>query len=100
MDGKAQHSLAKLQLFRQFYVMVVVYVYFTRIVVYVLAATIPFYLLWLGPMATELATFIFFTVTGTFMFLLFLIALFFLYTGVHPSVAVYSLSGPNHRFHT
>lgn len=64
VDGKAQHSLAKLQLFRQFYVMVVVYVYFTRIVVYVLAATIPFYLLWLGPMATELATFIFFTVTG------------------------------------
>ncbi len=67
VDGKAQHSLVKLQLFRQFYVMVVVYVYFTRIVVYVLAATIPFYLLWLGPMATELATFIFFTVTGTIL---------------------------------
>ena len=64
MDGKAQNSLVKLQLFRQFYVMVVVYVYFTRIVVYIIAATIPFDLLWLGPLATELATFAFFTVTG------------------------------------
>ncbi len=64
MDGKAQNSLVKLQLFRQFYVMVVVYVYFTRIVVYVIAATIPFYLLWLGPLSTEIATFLFFTVTG------------------------------------
>ena len=44
--------------------MVVVYVYFTRIVVYIIAATIPFDLLWLGPLATELATFAFFTVTG------------------------------------
>ena len=64
MDGKAQNSLHKLQLFRQFYVMVVVYVYFTRIVVFLLAATIPFYLLWLGPLSTEVATFIFYVVTG------------------------------------
>lgn len=64
MDGKAHNSLVKLQLFRQFYVMVVVYVYFTRIVVYVLAATVPFYMLWLGPLSTEIATLLFFTVTG------------------------------------
>ena len=63
-DGKAQANLHKLQLFRQFYVMVVAYIYFTRIVVFLLAATIPFYLLWLGPMFTELATFRFFVVTG------------------------------------
>lgn len=44
--------------------MVIVYIYFTRIAVYLLAATIPFYLLWLGPLATESATFIFFVVTG------------------------------------
>lgn len=44
--------------------MVVVYVYFTRIVVYVLAATVPFYYLWLGPLSTEAATLLFFTVTG------------------------------------
>lgn len=63
-DGKAQANLVKLQLFRQFYVMVVVYVYFTRIVVFLLAATIPFYLMWLGPLFTEIATLIFFVVTG------------------------------------
>ena len=49
VDGKAQNSLMKLQLFRQFYVMVVIYIYFTRIVVYLLTSTIPFYLLWMGP---------------------------------------------------
>ena len=64
VDGKAHNSLLKLQLFRQFYVMVVIYVYFTRIVVYVVAATVPFYLLWTGPCATELATLLFFTITG------------------------------------
>lgn len=64
VDGKAQHNLLKLQIFRRFYVMVIVYIYFTRIAVYLLAATIPFYLLWLGPVATETATLIFFVVTG------------------------------------
>ena len=63
-DGKAHHNLQKLQLFRQFYVMVVAYIYFTRIVVYLLAATIPFYLLWLGALFTELATLLFYVVTG------------------------------------
>jgi len=63
-DGKAQKNLLKLQLFRQFYVMVVAYIYFTRIVVFVIASTLPFYLLWLGNMFTELATLIFFVVTG------------------------------------
>ena len=51
-------------MFRQFYVMVVAYIYFTRIVVFLLAATIPFYVLWLGEMFTELATLLFFVVTG------------------------------------
>lgn len=64
MDGKAHNSLVKLQLFRQFYVMVVVYIYFTRIVVYLISSTIPFYLLWLGPFSTEFATIIFYVVTG------------------------------------
>jgi energy-coupling factor transporter transmembrane protein EcfT len=64
VDGKAHNSLVKLQLFRQFYVMVVVYIYFTRIVVFLLAATVPFYLLWLGPLSTEVATLLFFVITG------------------------------------
>ena len=56
--------MQKLQLFLQFYVMVVCYIYFTRIVVFLLAATIPYYLLWLGEMFTEVATLLFFVVTG------------------------------------
>ena len=64
MDGKAQVNLHKLQLFRQFYVMVVAYIYFTRIVVFLLEATIPFYMLWIGPVFTELATLTFYIFTG------------------------------------
>ncbi len=41
-DGKAAVSLEKLKLFRQFYVMVVCYIYFTRIIVYLLRITVPF----------------------------------------------------------
>ena len=40
-DGKAARSLHKLTLFRQFYVMVVSYIYFTRIVVYLLRRRAP-----------------------------------------------------------
>lgn len=64
VDGKAHLNLQKLQLFRQFYVMVVIYIYFTRIVVLLLSATIPFYLVWLGDLFTELATLVFYVITG------------------------------------
>ena len=64
-DGKAHENLVKLQLFRQFYVMVVAYIYFTRIVVFVISSTIPFHLLWLGNFLVELATLLFFVVTGS-----------------------------------
>jgi len=42
VDGKAARSLAKLRLFRSFYVTVVVYIYFTRIVVYLLKNTVEY----------------------------------------------------------
>jgi len=44
--------------------MVVAYIYFTRIVVFLIEATIPFHMLWMGALFTELATFAFYVITG------------------------------------
>jgi len=63
-DGKAAVSLEKLKLFRHFYVMVVCYVYFTRIIVYLLKITVPFQYEWLDSMFKEVATLVFFVLTG------------------------------------
>jgi len=63
-DGKAAVSLEKLKLFRHFYVMVVCYVYFTRIIVYLLRITVPFQYVWLDSMFKEVATLVFFVMTG------------------------------------
>ena len=52
-DGKAARNLLKLQLFRHFYVMVVIYIYFTRIVVYLLRSTMPYQYVWLSDGAGE-----------------------------------------------
>ena len=63
-DGKAHNNLLKLQMFRRFYIMVIVYIYFTRIAVYLIEATVPFYMMWTGPLAHEIATLVFFIITG------------------------------------
>jgi hypothetical protein len=42
IDGKAHINLIKLTQFRSFYLIVVFYVYFTRIVLYLLAASLPY----------------------------------------------------------
>eukprot|EP00850_Spirogloea_muscicola_P018843 SM000177S03176 [mRNA] locus=s177:19517:24438:- [translate_table: standard] len=63
-DGKAAKNLAKLTLFRQFYIMVVCYIYFTRIIVYLLQNTLPYQNIWLAFLAGELATLAFYSVTG------------------------------------
>lgn len=64
VDGKAQANLVKLTQFRQFYMLTLMYIYFTRIAVYLLEATVPFYLLWLGPFCAEGAAAIFYLLTG------------------------------------
>lgn len=63
-DGKAILNIQKLTLFRQFYLMVVSYIYFTRIIVYLVDATLPFRLVSLGEIFTETATLLFFCLTG------------------------------------
>eukprot|EP01025_Chloroclados_australasicus_P014983 TRINITY_DN170_c1_g1_i2.p1 TRINITY_DN170_c1_g1~~TRINITY_DN170_c1_g1_i2.p1 ORF type:complete len:525 (-),score=39.23 TRINITY_DN170_c1_g1_i2:714-2288(-) len=63
-DGKAAASMQKLALFRQFYVMVVVYIYFTRIVVYLLQTMVPYQYSWTSKAADELGTLVFYTLTA------------------------------------
>ncbi|XP_031625257.1 protein GPR107 [Contarinia nasturtii] len=63
-DGKAATNLKKLRLFRQFYIMIVCYIYFTRIIVYLLRATVPFQYVWLDEMFKESATYIFYALTA------------------------------------
>ncbi|KAK2719373.1 protein GPR107-like [Artemia franciscana] len=63
-DGKAAMNLEKLKLFRHFYIMVVCYIYFTRIIVYLLKITVPFQYTWLDELFFEVATFTFFVFTG------------------------------------
>lgn len=63
-DGKAARNLEKLTLFRQFYVMVVVYIYFTRIVVFLLKSTVPYQYAWLSDASDQLATLVFYLWVG------------------------------------
>lgn len=63
-DGKAARNLEKLTLFRQFYVMVVVYIYFTRIVVYLLKSTMQYQYEWVSEAADQLATLAFYMWTA------------------------------------
>eukprot|EP00798_Chlamydomonas_sp_ICE-L_P007883 gene7883-1095_t len=64
-DGKAARNLEKLTLFRQFYVMVVVYIYFTRIVVYLLKSTVDDEYAWVSDAADQLAALAFYVWTAT-----------------------------------
>ncbi|KAL6482565.1 hypothetical protein MHYP_G00106450 [Metynnis hypsauchen] len=45
-DGKAAMNLEKLKLFRHYYVMIVCYIYFTRIIAILLKVTVPFQWQW------------------------------------------------------
>jgi hypothetical protein len=64
IDGKAKRNMEKLQLFREFYLLVVTYIYFTRIIVFLLDATLHYQYVWLGEFFTELATLIFWGLTA------------------------------------
>ncbi|GAB2235701.1 hypothetical protein Droror1_Dr00026139 [Drosera rotundifolia] len=61
-DGKAARNLAKLTLFRQFYVVVIGYLYFTRIVVFALKTIASYKYQWVSYAAEEIASFAFYAV--------------------------------------
>ncbi|KAF8379927.1 hypothetical protein HHK36_027392 [Tetracentron sinense] len=63
-DGKAAVNLMKLTLFRQYYIVVICYIYFTRVVVYALETITSYRYLWTGVVAGELATLAFYAFTG------------------------------------
>ncbi|XP_068635517.1 protein CANDIDATE G-PROTEIN COUPLED RECEPTOR 7-like [Aristolochia californica] len=63
-DGKAAVNLMKLTLFRQYYIVVICYIYFTRVVVYALVTITSYRYLWTSVMAGELATLAFYVFTG------------------------------------
>jgi hypothetical protein len=63
-DGKAAVNLMKLTLFRQYYIVVICYIYFTRVVVYALATITSYRYLWTSVVAAELATLAFYVFTG------------------------------------
>ncbi|KAG2272599.1 hypothetical protein Bca52824_067154 [Brassica carinata] len=61
-DGKAARNLAKLTLFRQFYIVVIGYLYFTRIVVFALKSIAAYKYLWVSNAAEEIASLVFYMV--------------------------------------
>ncbi|XP_051145014.1 protein CANDIDATE G-PROTEIN COUPLED RECEPTOR 7-like [Andrographis paniculata] len=63
-DGKAAVNLMKLTLFRQYYIVVICYIYFTRVVVYALETITSYRYLWTSIVAGELATLGFYVFTG------------------------------------
>ncbi|XP_068104561.1 protein GPR107 [Hyperolius riggenbachi] len=63
-DGKAAINLAKLKLFRHYYVMIVCFIYFTRIIAMFIRFAVPFKWKWMYQLLDELATFVFIVLTG------------------------------------
>ncbi|KAK9756172.1 hypothetical protein RND81_01G078700 [Saponaria officinalis] len=61
-DGKAARNLAKLTLFRQFYIVVIGYLYFTRIVVFALKTISAYKYQWVSNAAEEIASLVFYVI--------------------------------------
>ena len=61
---RAARNMLRLQAFRSFYLLVITFVYFTRIIVFLLQQSLPFEQQWLGTLVAELASLAFFALTG------------------------------------
>ncbi|EYC00544.1 hypothetical protein Y032_0115g525 [Ancylostoma ceylanicum] len=63
-DGKAAFNLEKLRLFRHFYMIVISYVYLTRVIKLLLQYALPFDQEWVTDAIVELSTLVFFILVG------------------------------------
>eukprot|EP00668_Euglena_longa_P016566 GGOE01020839.1.p1 GENE.GGOE01020839.1~~GGOE01020839.1.p1 ORF type:complete len:460 (-),score=148.71 GGOE01020839.1:338-1717(-) len=63
-DGKVSRNLMRLRQFRTFYILVVAYVYFTRIVVVLIRSALHYKVTWVAPFIFELATLLFYAISG------------------------------------
>ena len=62
--AEAARTLEKLKQFRSFYLLVLIYIYFTRIAVYLFATCLGYRQSWLRYFVTELGTLVFYAVVG------------------------------------
>lgn len=63
-QGKMLFNLKKLKIFKHFYIMIIFYVYFTRIIGFLLKQMLPFRYEWFDELSMEVFTFTFFALTG------------------------------------
>ncbi|VDO33149.1 unnamed protein product [Brugia timori] len=63
-DGKAAFNLEKLKLFRHFYLVIIGYIYLTRVIRFVIEAVVPFNYDWVTDCVVEFSTLVFFLTAG------------------------------------
>jgi G protein-coupled receptor 107 len=63
-DEKTKNTLVRLVQFRSFYIMCIAYIYFTRILVYILSTTLTYDMQWAAPFLEEVATLVFYVTVG------------------------------------
>jgi uncharacterized membrane protein len=63
-DEKAVQALSRMRLFRTFYIVVVAYIYFTRIILVMIEGSLPYSALWIASLLAEIVAVVFYTYSG------------------------------------